>query len=176
MALLGEELNVTPMAAYRHVASKQELCDLVLDTVLARVAVPPKSSGDWMHRLTVMHADVRREVASVRGAVEAIRHRGNATPELTRLAEGVMAILRDAGFGQREAGIAFNVIHAYMSGQYDLDNGGADRTRSGLGAISSSAVAEVRQATDDEIFVYGFETVLLGLQARRTASRRSGAG
>jgi hypothetical protein len=161
------------MAAYRHVASKQELCDLVLDTVLARVPVPPKSSGDWMHRLMVMHTDVRREVASVKGAVDAIRHRGSATPELMRLAEGVMAILRDAGFDLQEAGIAFNVIHAYMSGQYDLDNGDADRARTGLGAISSSSVAEVLQATDDEIFAYGFETVLLGLRERLNASRRS---
>lgn len=174
MALLGEELNVTPMAAYRHVANKQELYDLVINTLLARVAVPPKTSGDWMHRLTVLHTDARREMATVHGSIEAIRHRGGAIPELTRLSEGVMEILRDAGFDQDEAGIVFNVIHAYMAGQYGIDNGDAVRGRADLGEMTPS-MAQASRPSSDDVFVYGFETVLLGLRARLTGRRRAKA-
>ena len=50
MARVAEDLDVTPMATYRHVPSKEELLDLMIDAAFADV---PRCSGrDWRAELT----------------------------------------------------------------------------------------------------------------------------
>src|SRR5688572_16756523 len=50
MARVAAELNVTPMATYRHVPSKEELLDLMIDAAFADA---PRCTGhDWRAELT----------------------------------------------------------------------------------------------------------------------------
>ncbi|WP_255649195.1 TetR/AcrR family transcriptional regulator [Frankia sp. ArI3] len=60
MRALAEELGVSAMAAYHHVASKDALVDLVIDAVLAGVEIPPPDLGDWDVRL----CELRRRCAA----------------------------------------------------------------------------------------------------------------
>lgn len=169
MSLLAQELHVSAMTAYRYVTNKQELCDLVIDTVLARVCVPDGGATDWIPRMTALQTSARRELATVHGVLEVVRSRG-ATPEAVRLADGVISILRDAGFGSEEATIAFNVIYTYMAGQLDLDNGDPGSGRADLEAMAAFS-ARTSQPSNDEVFVYGLETVLRGLTSRLDEGR-----
>lgn len=47
MRALADELGVSPMALYAHVADKDEIVDALLDDALARHAPPPPPSADW---------------------------------------------------------------------------------------------------------------------------------
>src|SRR5215468_10136068 len=46
MRKLAKELGVVPMALYKHVASKEELLDGMVDIVMAEID-PPLSAADW---------------------------------------------------------------------------------------------------------------------------------
>ncbi|HEX3957732.1 MAG TPA: TetR family transcriptional regulator [Trebonia sp.] len=110
MTALAEELGVSPMASYYHIASKQELLELVVDAVLAGVRVPTAAEGDWKTRMTILLGSARQELGQVRGIGDVIRQRG-ATPQAARLAGSVVEILRDAGFGAEQATLAFDAIY-----------------------------------------------------------------
>jgi AcrR family transcriptional regulator len=50
MARVADELGVTPMATYRHVPSKEELLDLMIDAAFEQV--PRRGAGGWRDELT----------------------------------------------------------------------------------------------------------------------------
>ncbi|WP_329583883.1 TetR/AcrR family transcriptional regulator C-terminal domain-containing protein [Kitasatospora sp. NBC_01250] len=54
MRRVAAELGVAPMALYRHVASKEELSDLMADTVIGRVPLPPADLTGWRPRLAAL--------------------------------------------------------------------------------------------------------------------------
>jgi AcrR family transcriptional regulator len=66
MRKLAHELGVVPMALYKHVASKEELLDGMVDVVIAEID-PPLRGTDWK-------TAVRQRVLSARRAL--LRHRG----------------------------------------------------------------------------------------------------
>src|SRR5690349_17836827 len=51
MRQLAAHLEVSPMAAYYYVESKEELLKLVGNAVLAEIAVPQPDAGPWERRL-----------------------------------------------------------------------------------------------------------------------------
>ncbi|MFE0465137.1 GntR family transcriptional regulator [Kitasatospora sp. NPDC058965] len=54
MRRVATELGVAPMALYRHVASKEELVDLMADRMLAGVPLPPAELVGWRTRLAAI--------------------------------------------------------------------------------------------------------------------------
>jgi AcrR family transcriptional regulator len=54
MRRVATELGVAPMALYRHVASKEELVDLMADRMLASVPLPPAELVGWRPRLAAI--------------------------------------------------------------------------------------------------------------------------
>jgi AcrR family transcriptional regulator len=164
MTLVAEELQASVMAAYHHVANKQELLELMVDTVLGRVEVPARTDGDWKVRMTLLMRNARQELSQVEGIADIIRMRG-PTPHAVRLADATVEILHDAGFDDAEATLAFDVIYAYVTGQLDLDRAGVEEGRVSLDALTTFETRS-SQPTADEIFDYGLQTVLIGLQAR----------
>src|ERR1051326_9151111 len=63
MRKLAEELDVVPMALYKHVANKDQLLDGMLDVVIGEIA-PPVSGTDW--RTAVRHRILSARAALVR--------------------------------------------------------------------------------------------------------------
>jgi AcrR family transcriptional regulator len=164
MTLVAEELQASVMAAYHHVANKQELLELMVDAVLGHVDVPAGSDGDWKERMTLLQLSARQELSQIKGIADIIRTRG-PTPHAVRLADATVEILRQAGFDDAEATLAFDVIYAYVTGQLDLDRAGVEEGRASLDLLTTFE-ARRRQPTADEIFDYGLQTILIGLQAR----------
>src|SRR5665213_2520621 len=63
MRMLADELGVSTMAAYRHVASKSELLIMIADDVLDGVTVPRAESADWYVRLEQLEMSAFAEVS-----------------------------------------------------------------------------------------------------------------
>lgn len=170
MGRLADELAVSAMTAYGYVRNKQELCRLVVDAVLAEVAVPGPDEGTWTDRLVLIMRQARDLLVQVRGAREVVGAHG-ATPHAVRLADAIVAILLDAGFAPTEATLAFDTLFTYVTGQLELDESLTDPTRADLDERIAFH-GRVVQPSVDEIFDYGLATVLRGLRANLESSRR----
>jgi AcrR family transcriptional regulator len=97
MRRLAQELGVVPMALYKHVASKDELLDGMIDVVVGEID-PPAGGTDWK-------TTIRRRVLSARQAL--LRHpwasrvlesRAEATPTVLAYMDSMIGVFRAGGF------------------------------------------------------------------------------
>jgi AcrR family transcriptional regulator len=121
---LAEELEVTPMALYRHVADKDDLLLDVVDTLLARSGLP-SPDADWRIALEDLVGSLRAMFAKHPTVVELFCRRPVTTPTaLTRLHIGVAALER-GGFSHSEAIEAYASIHIFTIGFSAIEAGRA---------------------------------------------------
>ncbi|MFI5521989.1 TetR/AcrR family transcriptional regulator [Streptomyces platensis] len=134
MRRLATELGVAPMAAYRHVAGKDDLWALMVDQIMTELAVPDEVTG-WR--------DVLRDYALGNRAL-VLRHPWLAqlptphfvlTPNRMAAAERQLAALDGHGLDTDTMMAAFRAVNAYVHGatqsevalrQYMDANGWAD--------------------------------------------------
>jgi AcrR family transcriptional regulator len=97
MRRIAGELGVVPMALYKHVASKDELLDGMVDVVVGEID-PPADGTDWK-------AAVRRRVLSARGALlrhpwasRVIESRTDPTPLVVGYMDSMIGMFRAGGF------------------------------------------------------------------------------
>lgn len=157
---IAGRLGVPVMTLYNYVANKDELGTLVIDHILAPVEVPGPDSGDWRQRMRLLQRDARAAMAAHRGV--SLRN-GMRSDEASRLADGVLSILADAGFGDQQAARAFAVLYTFMLGQIEVDAFLAGVVGSGEPTLETATRAA--DATPDELFEFGFDAVLAGLDA-----------
>jgi AcrR family transcriptional regulator len=116
MRSLAARLGVVPGAVYRHVRNKEQLQDLLLDGVLAEVAFDLDSSLGWTAQLKVLAHRLRRVLEAHPGVAGILKTRDPLGPHSLALAEAFLAPLLAAGFGDREAGLAFFLLADYTIG------------------------------------------------------------
>jgi AcrR family transcriptional regulator len=113
---LGARLEVVPGAVYRHVRNKQQLQDLVLDSVLAEVDVHLDLSLAWTEQLKLLAHRLRAVLEDHPGVAGILKTRDPLGPHSLALAEAFLGPLQAAGFGNREAGLAFFLLVDYTIG------------------------------------------------------------
>ena len=116
MRSLAARLGVVPGAVYHHVRNKQQLQDLVLDNVLAEVDVHLDSSLGWTGQLTVLAHRLRQVLEAHPGVAGILKTRDPLGPHSLALAEAFLEPLQAAGFGDRQAGLAFFLLVDYTIG------------------------------------------------------------
>ncbi|MGZ4390032.1 MAG: TetR/AcrR family transcriptional regulator [Gaiellaceae bacterium] len=97
---VADELGVTPMALYRHVADKEDLLDGMADLLYAELEAPAPA-GDWWDDLVALARATRRSLLKHPSAVS-LFSRPIAGPHGQRLADRLLDALRRAGFGEPE--------------------------------------------------------------------------
>jgi AcrR family transcriptional regulator len=165
MRALAEELGVPVMTIYNYVANKNALYELVVNHVMAAVRIPEPDEGGWEERLKELERGARRAMGELPGL--SLDRRDSA--EGRRLAEGVMAILDDAGFTESEAMLAFAALFTFMVGQIDIDVDVAGSGGPAAQAVQSAAAVTGRSR--DDIFEFGFDALIEGLKARLRPDR-----
>jgi AcrR family transcriptional regulator len=113
---LAARLGVVPGAVYRHVRNKQQLQDLVLDGVLAEVDVHLDLSLVWTEQLKLLAHRLRQVLEAHPGVAGILKTRDPLGPHSLVLAEAFLGPLQTAGFGNREAGLAFFLLVDYTIG------------------------------------------------------------
>src|SRR5271157_2987716 len=169
MRALARRLGVVPGALYRHVRSKEQLYDLILDAVLA-------------HRL-------RAVLETHPGIAALFKTRDPISPASLALAEAFLAPLHGAGLPGRQAALAFRLIYDYTLGfaladpaspaeQRLRDSASRQQLHAFLGSLPASsfptlAAHGTHAWADDreQRFTSGLDTVICGLE---TAQRSSG--
>jgi AcrR family transcriptional regulator len=116
MRSLAGRLGVVPGAVYRHVANKQQLLDLLLDGVLAEIDFDLGSSMGWTDQLKVLAHRLRQVLEAHPGVAGILKTRDPLGPHSLALAEALLGPLQAAGFGDRDAGLAFFLLVDYTIG------------------------------------------------------------
>ena len=163
MRALARELGVPTMTIYHYVPNRDALRVLVVNHILSEIHIPGPEAGNWEERLRQLERQARGVFTKHPGVAGQLREAEFA--EATRLAEGVLEILRDGGFSPDAAVLCFVTLYTFMTGQIDLDAmaGAIARTPP---VATLERVSERPEVSEDELFEFGFDAVIEGLKIK----------
>jgi TetR/AcrR family tetracycline transcriptional repressor len=116
MRALASRLGVVPGALYRHVRSKEQLFDLVLDGVLAEVDTRPDPALGWAGQVISLAQRLRKVLEDHPGIAGLLKTHDPISPHSIALAEAFLESLQAAGLSQRQTARAFRLIYDYTLG------------------------------------------------------------
>ena len=180
---LADQLAVSPMAVYNHVASKKDLLEGIAAHIVSRIDFSSRSS-DWRKRVCTCFRRLRQSC---------LRH-----PNVIPLLEGLdvvplavftpmqitLAALAEAGVSTDDALKAFYTLINFTMGQISYEVRGPfkglDPASLSRDNLKKPEFAIIRQAgvskqwDFDEAFEFGLSVILAGLDAptRRSGTRR----
>ncbi|MEU8242319.1 TetR/AcrR family transcriptional regulator C-terminal domain-containing protein [Actinoplanes missouriensis] len=111
MRRLAQELDVVPMALYKHVANKDELIDGMLDVIVTEID-PPAPGAEWKPAVRQRILAARQAMLRHRWAARAIEMRQAPTPAILAHMNSVIGIFRAGGLS---AALTHHVMHALGS-------------------------------------------------------------
>jgi AcrR family transcriptional regulator len=103
MAGLAQRLEVTPMALYRHVTSKADLLDGLVELLLAE-AVQPAPQLPWPERLAAFANDLRATARRHPSVFPLLLQRPATTAEARQSRDAISLALADAGIPREDTG------------------------------------------------------------------------
>ncbi|WP_025158991.1 TetR/AcrR family transcriptional regulator [Leifsonia aquatica] len=118
MRRLAGELDVVPMALYKHVTGKDDLAAGMLDVVvreIAPIASPPAGSGDpanWRRILRARILSARASLLRHPWALDVIESSTAPTPAVLDYIEGTIGVFLHGGFS---AGLTHQLMHTLGS-------------------------------------------------------------
>ena len=121
MRTLAARLGVVPGALYRHVRSKDQLQDLVVDGVLAEVDCRVNPTAPWAEQIKTLAHRLRTVLEVHPGVAGLLKTRDPLGPHSLAVAEAILLPLHNAGFPHHEAGLAFFLILDYTIG-FEVSN------------------------------------------------------
>ena len=111
MRNLAQELDVVPMALYKHVANKEELLDGMVDLIVGEFD-PPTCGAGWKDAIRQRILSARQAMLRHRWAPEVIRSRTHGTPVVLEYLNSLIATFRAGGFS---VDLIHQVMHALGS-------------------------------------------------------------
>jgi AcrR family transcriptional regulator len=129
MRALATRLGVVPGALYRHVRSKEQLHDLILDGVLAEVDCRTDPSLTWAGQVTVLAQRLRVVLENHPGIAGLLKARDPLSPHSLALAEAFLGPLHAAGMPSPQAALAYGLIYDYTLGFALADRTSASEQR-----------------------------------------------
>ena len=115
MRRLGEDLGVEAMSLYKHVASKDDLIDGMVDVVFGEIELPPQGS-DWRTAMRDRAISVRGALTRHPWATPLMQSRSRPGPATLRHHDAVIGALRAAGFPIALVAHAFSALDSYIYG------------------------------------------------------------
>jgi AcrR family transcriptional regulator len=116
MRAIAARLGVVPGALYRHVRSKEQLYDLVLDAVLAEVDCQADPGASWAVQVAALAGRLRAALENRPGVAALLKAREPISPASLAVAEAFLAPLSAAGLPARRAALAFRLVYDYTVG------------------------------------------------------------
>ncbi len=190
MRKLGAELGVEAMSLYNHVPSKAAVLDGIVELLMARIEIEPRPGQDWADRLRVGARSFRRLALEHPRFVALLVTRPSFGPRALRPVEAALATLRQAGFDARTAMAVFRALEGYLLGFViaevsgplgNPEHTGRERVfAAGLAPEAFPNLCEcvpLAEAADrDELFDFGLDLVISGIELRLRGQPRAGAG
>ena len=111
----GEALGVEAMSLYRHVASKDDLLDGMVDAVFREIELPLEGP-DWRTAMRQRALSVRAALTRHPWATPLMQSRSTPGPATLRHHDAVIGSLRAAGFPIALVAHAFSALDSYVYG------------------------------------------------------------
>ena len=183
---LADDLGVTPMSLYWHVADKAELLELVGHRVLDEVEIPERA-GTWADQLRDVHRAMFTAFLRHRNAAEVVAGRARFGPAGLAAFERILVILLDAGFTPEAAFDAYQSLYLFTLGFLATSTRTPEfiaAQRQGAAYMLTlpedrfpgiRAVAPVigRRAPEEQLEI-GLDVVITGIAARLAPGRAGG--
>lgn len=115
MRRVGDALGVEAMSLYNHVANKAAILDGIFESILEELPPAPRSSS-WRVTLRERAHSLRAVLAAHPNALPIIATRVAATRVSLGYLEGLLGLLRGAGFTMRDALYIVQILIAYVVG------------------------------------------------------------
>jgi AcrR family transcriptional regulator len=189
MRKLGQTLGVDAMAIYRHVRSKDDLLDGVVEAIVGEID-RPLVGEDWKASLRQQAMAARRVMLRHPWARQVLEERGTGGPATLARVEAALSALLDGGFSMEVAHHALHALGSRIFGfNQDLfeESGDVDpspeaavamtRALAGYPRISELAQAASHEGVlgrcdDDVEFAFGLDLILDGLERFRQVDIR----
>ena len=181
---LARVLGVAPMALYRHVASRDDIVDGIVDIVFSEIDLP-HAGPDWKTVMRQRAISVREVLAAHPWAVGLMESRTNPGPANLRHHDAVIGSLRNAGFPIGMAAHAYSVLDSYIYGFALQQKSLPFDTSEELAAVAENMLQQFPSGTYPHLaeimfehvmqpgyayeneFVFGLDLILDGLQRIR---------
>jgi AcrR family transcriptional regulator len=115
MRRIARELNAGTMSLYWHIASKEELLDLMIDSI-AGEAEAPEPSGDWRKDLRAIACATRAALHRHQWAVNFMGGRPPSGPKALGSLERSLGALDGLGLDQATAMTSLMAVSTYVLG------------------------------------------------------------
>ena len=115
MHAVARELQVTPMALYRHLDGKDALLDGLVEALLTSYPLPGDELA-WDDRLTAMATAIRATARRHPAVFPLLLTRPAVTPGARRVRDAVQAALRESGLPEAAAARAERLISTAVMG------------------------------------------------------------
>ena len=196
MRRIAREVNAGTMSLYWHVVSKEELLDLMIDSVLGEQQAP-EPSGDWRADLRTLACNARAALHRHRWMMDFIGGRPPVGPKALQNVERALGSLDGLGLDKATAMTMVMTVTTYVlgavlrevqevNGERYLDQQFAGFTEQEKQAMAREFAARIRATgryphmadfieegvdpdaaeTRDARFEFGLDCLLDGLQAR----------
>jgi TetR/AcrR family tetracycline transcriptional repressor len=151
MRALADRLGVKAASLYWHLRDKDQLLELVAESVLDRVAVPQSQSG-WRPRVTAVCEELARYLKQHRGAATVVLSSPGVV-QRSRLVRDLAGVLNSAGLADAEGAAATLVIESAVSAfsEPPAARGGPGGRAMTLAIDSGSWKVLVRAAAPDTV-------------------------
>ena len=146
MRRLGAELGVEAMSLYKHVASKEEILDGILELVVGEIEIPPVGA-EWKEAMRRRAISAREVLSRHSWAIGLLEARDSKGPTALRYLDAILGNLRSAGFSIENAAHAFWLLDSFVYGHV------IQETRLPINTsekVSESTGSNVEQITRDE--------------------------
>jgi AcrR family transcriptional regulator len=179
MRRVAEALGTGPASLYWHVADKEQLIHLILDRVMGEFELPEPDPTRWEEQIRAFAHEARATFSKHRDVGLASLGRVPMGPNLIRIAEWLLGLLRGAGIPNRPATWFVDLIAlvgAAQSVEDDMASIGEDPVINAMGdylaalppdrfpnlaAVASDMVV----GSPDERFEFGLDLLLRGLKS-----------
>lgn len=181
MRALADVLGVTPMALYKHIGSREDLIDGMVDRIVEGIPASDPDA-DWKSALTARILTARAALRSHPWAQDAIESRTLASPTVLGYMDSLMAIMFSGGLS---ADLVHHGMHALSTRMWGFTRDVMPTSSvpdeptardAALAEFASAFPAIVRMATtapnaggacdDDAEFAFALELLLDGIEQR----------
>lgn len=169
---LATELGVSGPSLYNHVATKDELIDAVVDTVLAEVDTGMFGRVEWRTALREWARSYRAALAAHPKVVPALARSVGRRPNALRIADAVFGALLDAGWPRAQATHIGALMRYFVTGSAlgsfaatfpaDAEAYGGDYPH----LDQAHLLAQHRREVDEGAFETGLDALLDGLSSQ----------
>jgi AcrR family transcriptional regulator len=171
---LGEELNTGSATLYWYISGKDELGELVYDHVMGAIDLPEPDPERWQEQLKDMGRQAYRLLVRHNDLVRLSLGRIPVGPNMLRVMEWSLALLRAAGIPDRAAAYAGDIFGRYLDASVleVTSSGGPPPELVGEYFLSLPAAAfptmaalrnEMLVGDDDSRFEFGLDLFVRGL-------------